>query len=263
MKQLLLYISFVLIMPWINISIAQTGKGEYKYSVISFPSLQTMSTSFYVNETGQVFLPLNGGIYLPKDSVWFLPPSKEYSFTSFAPSLKDTSLFVFANTADHTELYYLKSTVGAAIKKYPMATLEKGLYNIIYKNNTCYVWGYSSGISKIGILLKDEIKWLMNIEGLIRQVQVNDSSEIFFAYKNSIYTLGNRQTVLTLDKTIYGFAFDKSNNLLLSCSDGIGIRNNDKLKIIATEVSGVMEYRNGSLFVLDRSRNTIVQITYE
>ncbi len=236
---------------------AQDRENRYVHSTINLPTSQSLITSLFVNEINQVFLPLNGGIYLPKDSLWFIPPSKGYYFTSFAPNVKDTGFFVVANTSDSSELFYLKSSRDASIKRYPVLKLNKGLYNVIFRNNTCYIWGHDTKGSRIGILVNNEIKWLLNLSGVIQQVQVNDSSEIFFALNKAIYKLNNQQIVLSLNKEIHGFCFDKSGNIILSTADWVGVQNEDKIDIIATGMSGLSAYENDSIFIVSNKAQQI------
>jgi len=240
--------------------LAQEKNVKYKISALSLPKSQNLFHSFFVSDQDKIFLPLNGGIYLPKDSLWFLPASKEYYFTSFAPDLKDTSCFVFANSSTATELYYLKSSKHSAIRKFCIAKLKRGSYAVIYKGSICYVWGHDGEQSKIGFLVNNKIKWLISIKGIIRQVQVDDKGEIFFALENSIHKLSTRQTIVTLASVISGFDFDKSGKIILSCADGIGIQKDKTIEIIATGLSGLIEYQNDVIYVLNSKGSSIFQI---
>ena len=232
----------------------------YKYSEINIPASQGLFSSFYVNEYNQVFLPLNGGIYLPKDSLWFLPPAKGYYFTSFAPNLQDTAFFAMANTADSSELFYLKSSVSAPIKRFSVLKLKKGIYNLIYKNKLCYIWGYSANNSRIGILGNGEVQWILNVNGMVRQIQVDDAAQVYFLLGRSVYKLNSREALLTLDRKIYGFAIDREGRVLVSCADGIGIKDNDKLSIIATGMAGLLENRNDRIFVLSQKSDKLYTV---
>lgn len=236
------------------------GKG-YHYTEIKLPQSPSLFTSFYVNDANQAFLPINGGIFIPKDSSWFLPPSGSYYFTSFAPNLNDTSLFVFANTFDSSELFYLKSSASVPIMRYSVLTLSKGLYNLKFKNNTCYIWGHDSAGSRIGILGDNEIKWLLQVRGVIRQIQIGDSSEILFAMNKGIYRLDTQERVLQLDKEIYGFCTDKKGNIIVSFGNEIGMASGNRIDIISTGVTGLLEFANNTVFILSNKLHTLYMLS--
>lgn len=237
---------------------AQQQADDYKsYVSIKLPSLVVPYTSFYVSESNQILLPYQGGIYSLKDSLWFIPPAEGFDFTSFAINFKDTAFFAIANGMDSTEIFYVKSGGKLPIKKYNLYKLQKGIYQLIYKNDVCYVWGYSSKESKIGILTGKGIQWLLSLKGVITQVRINDSSEIFFALDKAIYDLQKRETVMVDEKNIFGFDFDKNQNLVVSCSKGIAIKIGNKLSIIAKNIGGLVACRNERIFVLPPKGNEI------
>jgi len=250
-----------LILLFIQIGDIAAQDKKYSYDIIGLPPSQTMFTSFYINESNQIFVALNGGVYLPKDSLWFIPPANGHYFTSIAPNVKDTGLFVLANATDSTELYYLKTSVNGSIKKILLTKIGKGCYNLVYKNGLCCIWGYDLETSRIGILSSNGIEWLLAIKGIIRQVQVNDSSEVFFALNNSIYQLRNRRNILTINTAILGFDFDGEGNPIISCSEGIGLANDGKLNIVATGVAGLVQYKNENIFVLPPKGNKLYKFT--
>lgn len=262
MKQKLVSIFIIILFASATKAQAQLPENNYQKDSISYPETTDIVTSFHVNDNNIVFLALNGGIYLPHDSLWFIPPSKNFYFTAFAPNVKDTSLFVVANTTGNSELYYLKSSIQSPIKRFLVATLEKGIYNLIFKANVCYVWGYCSNISRIGILVNGEVKWLLQLQGVIKQVQVNNDGDIFFTKNNSIFQLGSPKPILTLEKKIFGFDFDKQNNIIVSSMDGVGISIKDKLEFITSEAAGPVQYNHKSAFILNRNKNNIIQLSF-
>jgi hypothetical protein len=257
MKQIKILSLFLILLVQVD-SRAQSEK--YGYDVVSLPRSQNLFTSFYINENNQVFIAINGGVYLPKDSLWFLPPAKEFYFTSMAPNVNDTGVFVLANTVDSTKIYYLKSSANGSIKKFHLVTMSKGVYNLIYKNGLCCVWGYDANDSRIGILSSGGIKWLITVKGIISQVQVNDSSEMYFSLKSSIYQLNNRKKVITVNSEISGFDFDRKGNMIVSCREGIGLVSKDSLTIIARGITGLVQYRNENVFVLPRKGGYLYDI---
>jgi len=239
---------------------AQSGVASYHMKEIPIPKLHALVSSFYVNEEGHPFLPLNGGIYLPEDSLWFLPPTKENYFTSFAPVIEDTALFVMSNTNDSSVVHYLKTSSGGSVKKIKVAAVKQGIYNLIYKNKICYIWGYEGKYSSIGIVGNGAVNWLFKMNGLIRQVQLNEASDLFFCADSSIFKLNEKKLILKLNETIDGFCFTKSNNLLVSSTAGIGIVNQQELGLIATGVTGKLQAAGNSIFLLALQRNAIFRI---
>ena len=241
----------------INKSNGQNNLGKYICKTINLPNSKCLFTSFFVNDLDQVFIPVNGGIYMALDSAWLIPPKRGYYFSSFAPNVKDTGFFTFANTIDSSKLFYLKNSMGLPVKKLNLLTLERGIYNVIFTNNTCYVWGIVGNTSRIGIVLRDQVKWLFNAIGIIKQVQVTDSSEIYFCLNNSIYKLGSRQVILSSPVPIYGFCFNEHGNLFVSTKNGFGHIEGNNLVIVATGVYGIANYRNGKMFVCSNSKGQI------
>jgi hypothetical protein len=235
---------------------AQTTTG-YDYTNYNIPATAALMTSLYVNENGQAFVPVNGGIFMPRDSAWFMPPAAGKYLTSFAPDLKDTALFVFANTKDSSELYYLKNSSRATIQRVVLSRLSKGIYHAIVKNKVCYIWGVDSVSSRIGILTKQKVRWLFQVKGMIRQVQVNDSAEIFFAMNQTIYKLNDRKIVLQLETPVSGFCFDASDSLLISYENNIARVAGNKIVVLATGVGGLLDYAAGKVFVLSNSRHQL------
>jgi hypothetical protein len=249
-------ISFITLFVRKN-SNAQIPSRVYTYTSVAFPSSNLLQTSFYVNDANKVFIPLNGGIYMPQDSIWFIPPSKRYIFTSVAIDLKDTGLFVAACSADSSHLFYLKSSTNSPIKRSRLAELTKGIYNLILRNNICYIWGYSGDTSKVGILTDNGVEWLMHFTGVIQQVQVNDRFEIFFSVGNSIYQLNNNTTVLKLTKKIYGFCFDENDKLVVSTDDGVAIVDKGVQLIIAKNVLGIMQQQDEKVYILSNKEHKL------
>jgi hypothetical protein len=232
----------------------------YKYKVYNIPQSQASFNSFYINEGNQIFLPLNGGIYLLKDSLWFISPVKGYYFTSFSPNLKDDALFVLANRSDSSQLFYLKSEKNKPIQRYTLAKFPIGIYNLVYKNGVCYVYGDDPNGSKIGILAKQNINWIFRIKDHIQQVQINESSEIFFALKNAIYQLSNQKKILILNSKINGFDFDSDGKIIVSLEDGIGIYSDGIVEIVASGIKGLIQYKNKSIYVLPTSGKALYQL---
>ncbi len=237
------------------------GQIQYKCKTYNLPINHAVFTSFYVNEVNQILLPFDGGIYMPKDSLWFLPPVKDYYFTSFAPDLKHSAFFVLANHADSSELYYLKSIRKSPVQRCLLAKISKGLYNVIFKNGVCYVWGFDPHESKIGILTENGLNWVFKIKGIIQQVQVNKSGEIFFALGNTIYQLSSQKKILILNSKILGFDFDEEGQIIVSFNEGVGVKNEDVIKIVATGINGIVQYANEKIYVLNPSGSNIYQIS--
>ncbi|MDN3548949.1 hypothetical protein [Mucilaginibacter aquaedulcis] len=256
------FILLILALAFLNEANAQNSFTGNEYRVISYPGPTSRAGSLYVSPFDEVFLSLNGGIYNPKNSFWFIPPSKEYYFTSFAPILKDTAAFVFANTEKESQLFYIKNSFKSPIKPYLILSLPKGAYNIVSKNDICYVYGCANDTSKIGILIRNKVKWLMTIEGLIKQVQVDNDGKICFLYKNSIYELNDRKIILSDKQKLYGFAFDKNNQLIVSGEDGLGIKKNDTLSIIISGVKGIVSCGLNNIFILDQTHHNIIACKY-
>lgn len=241
---------------------AQNESINYKYSVLNIPPSKNLFTSFSVTETSDILLPLNGGIYVVNDSLWFIPPSKQYFFTSVATNIIDTGVFVFANTLDSSKLFCLKNSLTAPIQRSLIVQMSKGIYNVIFKNNICYVWGHTGTNSKIGILVNKEVKWLINLKGVIQQVQVNSLNEIYFSLGKSIYQLNNQKKILTLEKEIHGFCFTKDDKIILSSIDGVGIYEHNNISIFASELDGLLEQKSDKLFLVS-NKNKQVYILYK
>jgi hypothetical protein len=218
---------------------------------IPLPQSQVSYSSCYVSDDKSVFLPVGGGIYLPQDSIWFLPPSERYYFTSVAPVLTDTAFFAIGNTASTSELIYVRSSSQKLPIQLQIQSLDKGFYHLIYRNNLCCIWGFSGGHSKIGVLAEKQVKWVFTLKGIITQVQLNDAGEIFFAAGNSIYQLTTGKRLLTYEGKIFGFDFNSKQQIVLSCEQGVGyIDEANKLNILARQIFGTVTARNNTTFVL-------------
>lgn len=233
-----------------GVLLAQNTVGNYTQSVIQLPPSKGIHTSFFVNEGNQVFLPSNGGICRPADSSWFIPPTEGYYFTSFAPNVKDTAFFAVANRLDSAEVFYIKSNGKLPIKRVSLLKLSKGVYHLIYKDKTCYIWGYADKKSKIGLITNTSVKWLLVMDDVITQVQISESSEIYFASGNAIYNFNKHQTVLVFGKKIFGFDFTKDQKIIVSSSEGIGVQEGSTLMLLAKDLYGLVEYENDCIFIL-------------
>jgi hypothetical protein len=243
-----MYFFSLLVLTFINTSFKCID--FYKYKIYNVPPSNISLTSFYVNDFDQVLAPVGGGIYMIKENTWFLPPSKEYYFTSFATNLMDSSFFIFGNSRSESKLFYIKIEENEPISRYSLAELEFGKYNIIYKNNIGYVWGVTTEESKIGMITEKGVEWIFEINGIIQQVQVNEKSEVFFSMGNTIYEISNKKKILTLASKIYGFDFNDEGKVVVSFNEGIGIQNDDVIEIIASDIQGLVQFKNKKIYVL-------------
>jgi hypothetical protein len=241
-------------------AVAQGKDIRYGYEAITMPAGKALRNWFLINDQGSLFVSHEGGIYVLKDSSWFIPPVSNLVFTSYAPVPKDTAIFVVANNEKFSEIYYVKSSTSSAIQKLLLCQLRRGIYNLIVKDQICYVWGYSNGRSKLGIVSGNEVKWLLDVQGIIRQVQVNNASQIHFALGNAVYRLNDTKALLRLDKPINGFCFDKMNNLIASSEQRVGIQKGDQFVIIANGIGGPLQYHDEDIFVLSNAMQQIVRI---
>lgn len=255
-KQFAILILVILSKPIFGIS---QGIERRRFDSIILPSSSTFAASFYVSESDDVFVAINGGVFLPKISSWFIPPQKDLFVTSFALNLSDTALFVCGNTEDSTIIYYIKNSSNK-IKRFEVSKIERGAYNLIYKNQTCYIWGGTITNSKIGILTAKGIKWVLKIKGYIPQVQVDDSSKIFFALENSIYNLNKKLVLLRSEEKIYGFAFQKDSTVLVSYLNKLGFLKQGRRAFLDIGTSGIIQNTSKNIFVLAQKANKVLKI---
>lgn len=239
---------------------AQGKDVRFGYEAIAMPAGKTLRNWFLVNDQGSLFVPHEGGIYVLKESSWFIPPVSDFVFTSFAPVPQDTAMFVVANNEKFSEIYYVKSSTSSSIQKLLVCQLRRGIYNLIVKDQVCYIWGYSNGRSKVGIVSGNEVKWVLDVPGIIRQVQISAASQIYFALGNAVYRLDDTKAMLRLNKPINGFCFDKMNNLIASSEQQVGIHSGDHFVVIANGVGGPLQYHDEGIFVLSNARQQIVRI---
>lgn len=254
-------LAIVSVLP--NKTFAQGKDIRYGYEAIAMPVGKTLRNWFLVNDQGSLFVPHEGGIFVLKDSSWFVPPVSDFVFTSFAPVANDTAMFIVANSEKFSEIYYVKSSTSASIQKLLVCQLRRGIYNLIVKDQVCHIWGYCDGRSKVGIVSGNEVKWLLDVPGIIRQVQISPSSQIYFAMGNAVYRLDDTKAMLRMDKPINGFCFDKMNNLIASSEQQVGIHRGDQFVVIASGVGGPLQYHNDDIFVLSNARQQIVRIFLE
>lgn len=217
-------------------------------------------TGFSTDALNDLFLPLHGGIFLPKDSNWLIPPKKGRYFTSFYPNEKDTGFYTISNTSDYSEIHYVKTSYNKTIRESSVCKFEKGIYNLIFKEQFCYIWGYSKNKTKIGILIGNKVKWFFTYNGIINQVQLNYNKEVFFSINNIIYNLSNRKVALNANNKILGFDFDKNNNLIISTQQGTGYYMNTTFKIITKKAFGLLQCSPSSIYILPVKSEVIVEL---
>ena len=252
---------YIIYFQLLQISITGFSQQHYLLKTIKMPASGSIHSSFYVNELNQVFIPLNGGIYVPKDTSWFIKPDGRYYFTSFAPNIQDTGIFVISAQEKNSELFYLKSSLVSGIQKTKFLSLQQGIYELIADKNIFYIWGYDSISSKIGIITRKEVKWIFSTKGFIAQVHINNDS-LYFALGNGVYNLKSMQKTVMSDSRITGFAFDAENNLVISTEKGTGIKKGNVLNLILPGISGLVQIQKNNIYVLPPKGTSLFWISY-
>ena len=229
----------------------------YKLTNILLPRSDFHYRSFFVNDSSNIYIPMNGGIFMPLDSSWYFRPGTQKYYTSLTQYAADSSEFFLVNDKDSTTLYHTNIRKRPSQKKLKITRIKKGLYSVINIMNTCILWGYDGEHSQIGIIKPDGIKWLYQMKGMIQQVQADASAEIYFCLKNSIYRLSDKKIVAQLPSPIYGFDFNNKGKLVISSKEGIGIEKNKTIELIATGIGGLLECRAESIYLLSSIDNQI------
>ena len=252
-----MFLLLVIHLFWSHQEFAQSNH-HYTYSVEkSVPGVKPIYSSFSLTRWNHVFVPVDGGIYNLFDSIWFIPPSGDYYFTSVAVNDPDTAFFVVANQNENTKIFYIKASNLKNIKKIELATISKGVYNITYKHSKCVIWGFDNDSCRIGILTTHSVKWLVSIKEPITQVQMNNNSEILFSTTHALRNISTSQLLFTTKERITGFDFDRKNNLVVSYLGGTGIMNGDTLHLISRDIFGLVMCHNDSLYLLNQSKRTL------
>ncbi len=234
---------------------------NYELLAKEMPGKHAMLNNFFVNELNQVFVPISGGVFMPFDSLWLIPPSKKQYITSFSTNDIDTSFYISSNTNDSSLFSYIKLSKSKNIIPFQLLSLKRGSYNLIYSKGVLFVWGFENNKSKIGIVTKKNVNWILNIDGIITQCQFNDKNEIFFSLGNTIYQLDKLKKVAELKSQVFGFCFDKSGKIICSTKDGIGFLENTTMNIIAEGINGNLQSSKNCIYLLPSNSNYIFKLT--
>jgi len=236
------------------------GQNPYRYQVMPIPKEAGLISNFNVASDGSVLIPFKGGILSVRDTSWFISPNKEIYITSFYPLPGENGVYIIGNTKDSTELYYLNLSAEKKIFRLKIAALEKGIYNVIFKKNVCFVWGRNKTESIIGIIGMKGFEPVYKSRRYISQVQLNDSNEVYFSSDSSIFSLSGKRKVLSLLEPISGFCFDYKNRLIVSTSKTIALQKGKELEVIMSNLSGLLDSLDDSIFVLSNKRKRIYRL---
>jgi hypothetical protein len=252
MRSLLLIVYFSLNL-FVSIhaqSILFRSVNEYSTKEYAFPPTKIPINDFSVIGVENVLIPLNGGIYFPEDSIWFIPPKHSRYIISFALNQEDTSLFLLTRDSNYCSLYYIKAFVNRKMKSIDLLKLEKGLYNLSLNKNILYVWGYTSGNYKIGIWLQNEIKWLVNIKEKITAIDFDEEGNLLFSVGKAIINYNLKIPIAKFDTTILGFSYINKNKLIISSAIGIFSKDDNKYDFLGDGIQGATKNTEKCIFIL-------------
>ena len=240
---------------------AQSGEvsigAGYLSRIYQFPTSAIPIHSFEVNENGQALVPLNGGIYIPQDTVWLIPPMANQYILSFALNLKDTAVVILTRNDTACQLRYLKTDAALHISSTKILDFQLGLYNLIVKDKIMYVWGISGKSYKIGIVTPTKIKWIIDIPDKITAVEVINKDSVYFATGNAIIDIKARKSILLLDTTISGFVVTDKGKFVVSTPTGIFSNESGKIEAIASGLQGAIRKLNNDIYLLSDKRSLL------
>ncbi len=248
------------------ISIGQTSNRfsvspEYSVTIYGLVSSNLPSSDFYVSEAGQAFVPINGGVYNPKDSTWFIPPKAGRIISSFSANAIDSAIILAYKENDSSTIHYLKANRKLGFDDAILASLDPGFYNVNYKNNTLVIWGRNKGLYRIGYLGRDSLKWVVNIPEKISSVFLDNHGTIYFSAANKIINYNINEVVAQLDTTITGFSFLESRFLVVSTPQGVYTNESGNFKAIATDLDGLIKTYGKDVYILSNRKSLLVKLS--
>lgn len=234
---------------------------HYTFSLYKYKRSNTPIRDFYVNEGGIAFIPLDGGVYLPKDSIWFIPPKKDRYIISFNANPKDTAVFLLTRDSVSSNILYLRAHADEKFKTVKLISFDPGMFNLLYRNKKLYVWGYSKGKYKIGIVTSKKIAWIVNIKDKITAVEISKDDKILFSVDKLIFDALSKKTILVADSPIAGFCIQDNGNFLISNSIGLSTKIKGKTKLLVTGIKGPIKKNGNKIYLVSDEYPILLEIT--
>lgn len=247
-----------------EISLSLTNKVSVKPIFYGYPKSLKYISDFNLNQFANPFIPLNGGIYLPFDTAWYLTPSKSRCILTSEFNLKDTCLNAVLLDQDSCRLYTIKFDKKLNAKFHIIQSFEKGSYYLRYKKGSLYIWGRSNAHSRIGIVtIKSGIKWIVDIPETITALEIGENGDVLFSVANKIYNLTSNKVILKINTNILGFCLNNYNKIILSTEKGLFQVESNKLSLILSGIDGPIKSKGQNIYLLSNKYNVVCKILVE
>lgn len=236
--------------------------------VLHIPAKNTETkNSFCVLGNTLVNIPLRGGIYDLVLQTWLISPKANLQILDYDICTTDTSLLLAMKKDSLIILAKGKQGAGQYLSK-TYATVPGGFCQLAsIGQDSFFVWHYNREVSSIYLYSNEGgLKPLLITHDIITAFYPLNSTAFLFATGTSLYSLSARENPVALKKfpaDIDGITQNHSGQLLISTFNGIyAIHENKKICLLTNEFHGIMKYGKDKLFVLDRSRNKIIQLAF-
>lgn len=243
--------------------LGSVGRAQEPFTVRSYalPGTFNRITGIMIDPAGKAQVPLLGGIYTPADTAWFMPPRPERHITSYAPFTRDTALMILSNSEKNSLIDWVKYKSSGKISRVQLTTLPLGVYQFTKKDARLLVWGITKEGSHIGVLTKDKVRWLLNTQKLIRQVQFDLKGNICFAADSMIYNYTKNEKLLANSSSIYGFDLSADGRIYLTTQEGFGYIEKSKMVIIYPDLKGYVSCFENRIYVQPQSGDQLFEFT--
>lgn len=224
-----------------------------------------INNNFCVAGNILINIPLRGGIYDIVLQSWLISPKANLQILDYDICLTDSSLLLALKKDSMILLVKGKHNAEQYVNK-TYAKLPGGFCQVTsIGNDSFFVWHYNKQFSSIYLYT--------NTDGLTKLFMTNDVITAFypvnltnflFATGKNLYSLSAQSKPVALKQfpaDIDGITQNEKGELLISTFKGIYIvQENKKITLLTDEFHGTMKCARNMLFVLDRSRNKIIQL---
>lgn len=235
---------------------------NYNSNTFSFNKQKTEISDFFVNPINQVFIALNGGVFIPNDSIWFLEPKADKEALSYSAIEKDTGFYLItqANQVCYLKYYHIDKEMNINI--HTLTKFEKGRFNLLIKNNKLIIWGVQNGMSKIGTVNKDQnIEWVIEIKEKITSVDIDDKGIVLFSVGKYIYSLNSTKPLFGIDTLINSFCLISADEYLISTPIGLYKKQFSNYQLILQGVEGPVKFKNEKIYLLSNKFSCLYEIS--
>lgn len=232
-----------------------------KVNKLLYPNSIYKINNFVVRGNGVVYLPLEGGIYMPGLNCWYLKPSQKTMILDMAQTLEGNDiLYIIGKNTQKIILHDDKEPFKA------LTDLEKGEFYLVPINkDLVYIIGkHEDDGFGIWRFFNKKIQNIFKSRSPITICAALDKNTLVFSIDKSLILFKVGKTpkiILQTDADIDGLAITTEGNIFISTLEGVyRLNKNSKVDIIALGIHGSLKYHNSKLYISFQAKNLLLEI---